>query len=305
MAFVDISRLSWQASQNAQQPLADLESRAAPQSTPPTVRLAGPSEPFLTSRHALGALAGVAAMGSSIRRRKQRSPPPSRLSAGEAASEADYSRGLSTVSSSLVVKRLSAAESSLQFWGYVAETAYSWLGLISLGIAAFSSYSQGPAARNSSSFMGVATVGLSVLCGFVGWFQSRMCRQDGRRCGLAAASFPTEPSTTPTAQLTAMIPQLGGIESLLQARQRTAWLGMLFSVVGLQAMVGLLVAKVLSAGGGLSLASGFQLDVFTLLAVSNTALSHVIGVGVVAAQRAALPASRPGGSDAYRGWDRQ
>mmetsp|Transcript_54520 Transcript_54520/g.100887 ORF Transcript_54520/g.100887 Transcript_54520/m.100887 type:complete len:295 (+) Transcript_54520:92-976(+) len=245
----------------------------------------------------VGALMGAAAAGKIGRKRKV---PVTRRPVDAGASE--YAGDASKISTPAVVKHLSAAETSLQFWGYIGETAYSWLGLISLGVACFSAYSRGPTGRNASSFMGLATVGLSVMCGFVGWFQSRMCRQEGRRCGLASASL--EPSSAPTAQLTAMIPQLGGIESLLSARQRTAWLGMLFSVVGLQAMVGLLVAKVLSAGGGLSIATGFQLDVFTLLAVSNTALSHVIAVGVVALQRAALPAARAGGSDMYRGWDR-
>mmetsp|Transcript_58915 Transcript_58915/g.137696 ORF Transcript_58915/g.137696 Transcript_58915/m.137696 type:complete len:287 (-) Transcript_58915:80-940(-) len=286
MAFVDVGQVPHVALQSPKLGMADV---AHPVQKAKFAGLA--SQQACVAPLSLGALLGAATAG-----RKRRAPVTSR------PVDAGTSELSGPVSTPAVVKRLSAADSSLQFWGYIGETCYSWLGLISIGVACFSAYSRGPTARNVSSFMGLATVGLSVMCGFVGWFQSRMCRQDGRRCGLAAASL--EPSAAPTAQLAAMIPQLAGIESLLNSRQRTAWLGMVFSVVGLQAMVGLLVAKVLSAGGGLSIATGFQLDVFTLLAVSNTALSHVIGVGVVALQRAALPAARPGGSDMYRGWDR-
>ena len=41
------------------------------------------------------------------------------------------------------------------------------------------------------------------------------------------------------------LPSLVAIETTLRARQRTAWLGALFAVVGLQTMVGLMVGKAL------------------------------------------------------------
>lgn len=43
---------------------------------------------------------------------------------------------------------------------------------------------------------------------------------------------------------TPRLPALAAIEGSLRARQRTAALGALFAVVGLQSMVGLMVAKV-------------------------------------------------------------
>merc|ERR1711879_524933 len=130
------------------------------------------------------------------------------------------------------------------------------------------------------------------------------CRNIGRRCGIAASSLELGGPARPETQIIAMMPALGDIECSLRNRQRTAWLGAMFAVVGLQAMVGLLVGKVLAASGGLAPASGVSLDVFTLLAVSNVALSHVVGGGTVALQQGALPTAAST-SDVFRGWARQ
>jgi len=239
----------------------------------------------------------------------QRWPRPVAIQAESEASDASEktpssdSRNSDPGRVALVVQRLTAAEISLRRWGYVAEAVYTWLGAISLGVAVFAISTKGGA--NGTMGLGLGSVFLSVLCSFVGWLQARGCRNIGRRCGIAASSLEPGGPTRPEAQILAMMPALGDIESSLRNRQRTAWLGAMFAVVGLQAMVGLLVGKVLAASGGLHPAPGVSLDVFTLLAVSNAALSHVIGGGTVALQQGALPAPAASTSDAFRGWARQ
>jgi len=206
----------------------------------------------------------------------------------------------------LVSQRLTAAEGTLQRWGYVAEVVYTWLGLISMSVSSFAAYSQGGlrAFRNSSMGLGLAAVSLSVMCALLGWFQARSCRTLGRRCGLAAKSLEPGGPLPPASQLTTMIPSLASVEAGLRARQRTAWLGALFAVVGLQAMVGLMVAKVLATSGGFGTSPGLNLDIFTLLAVGNSALAHIIGGGAAALQQGALPvAAAP--EDPFQGWGRQ
>jgi len=205
-----------------------------------------------------------------------------------------------------VAQRLSSAEWTLKNWGYAAEVMYAWLGLISWGVAGFAAYSHGGAVyRSPSMTLGLTSVGLSVFAALVGWFQARNCRRLGRRCGAAANSLEPGGPVPPAAQLLSLVPSLGDIESSLRARQRTSWLGALFAVVGLQAMVGLLVTKVLAASGGLAPAPGVSLDIFTLLAVSNSALSHVIGGGIAAWQQKSLPPAHVAAEDPFRGWGRQ
>lgn len=207
----------------------------------------------------------------------------------------------------LVAQRLVTAEKSLRRWGYVAEVVYTWLGLISLGIASFAAFSHGSmqAYRSPAMALGPFSVGLSLLCSLVGWFQARGCRSIGRRCGLAASSLEPGGPPPPAAQFHTVMPALGDIEGGLRARQRTAWVGALFAVVGMQSMVGLLVAKVLAASSGVSSPPGVSLDVFTLLAVSNAALSHVVGGGAAALQHAALPPPGAAADDPFRGWGRR
>lgn len=207
----------------------------------------------------------------------------------------------------LVAQRLNTAEWNLRRWAYLAEVVYTWLGIISLGVACFSAYSHGgvQAYRSPSTALGLGSLGLSVFCSLIGWFQARTCRHYGRRCGLAAVSLEPGGPVPPAEQLATTIPLLADIENHLRARQRTAWLGALFAIVGLQSMVGLLVGKVLAASGGLTPAPGVSLDVFTLLAVGNAALSHVIGGGAAALQQGALPAPQAGHDDPFNGWGRQ
>lgn len=106
----------------------------------------------------------------------------------------------------------------------------------------------------------------------------------------------------PASQLGTILPSLASVEASLRARQRTAWLGALFAVVGLQSMVGLMVAKVLATSGGLGIAPGINLDIFTLLAVGNAALSHILGGGAAALQQASLPQASRSSEDSLRGW---
>jgi len=241
----------------------------------------------------------------------QRWPRPLAIQAGSDTSEptpSDDTRNSDPGRVALVVQRLTTAENSLRRWGYVAEAVYTWLGMITLGVACFAAYTKGGArafAASPSMALGFGSVGLSLLFSFVGWLQARGCRNIGRRCGIAASSLEPGGPARPEAQVIAMMPSLGAIESSLRNRQRTAWLGAMFAVVGLQAMVGLLVGKVLAASGGLSPAPGVSLDVFTLLAVSNAALSHVIGGGTVALQQGALPSPSASTTDVFRGWARQ
>jgi len=206
----------------------------------------------------------------------------------------------------LVQRRLEKAEYNLHLWSYVAEALYVWLGFISLGVGAFSFYSHGK--PTLSMLAGLSAVALSSFCQLVGWWQARACRVVGRSCGLAAAAL--EPMTTgmssstwPPTELLALLPALQPLESRLRRRERTAWWGAFFAVLGLHSMVGMLVTKILTTSGGIAPLPGLQLDVFTLLAVSNCALSHVLGGGIAAMQRKMLPAK--GMSDsAVRGWDR-
>mmetsp|Transcript_68791 Transcript_68791/g.149715 ORF Transcript_68791/g.149715 Transcript_68791/m.149715 type:complete len:308 (+) Transcript_68791:53-976(+) len=206
----------------------------------------------------------------------------------------------------LLQRRLESAEYNLQVWSYVAEVVYTWLGIISLGVAGFSFFTHGK--PTVSMLAGLSAVGLSSACQIVGWWQARGCRAMSRGCGLAAAAL--EPLTTgvaaptwPPTQLLAVLPALGPLEKRLWRRERTAWLGLLFAVLGLHTMVGMLVTKVLTTSGGITPLPGLSLDVFTLLAVSNCALSHVLGGGIAAMQRRMLPA--PSKDDTpVRGWDR-
>lgn len=204
----------------------------------------------------------------------------------------------------LVSQRLTSADWHLRRWGYLSEVVYTWLGTISLGVAGFATYSHGLTRGWSPGVvLGFASVGLSVFCALVGWWQARAIRRLGRRCGLAAASL--EPGGPIPSDFLSALPSLAEIETGLRARQRTAWLGTLFAILGLQAMVGLLVTKVLVASGGFSPAPGVPLDVFTLLAVSNAALSHVVGGGTASLQLSMLPAAPAVLEDPFLGWGRQ
>lgn len=222
----------------------------------------------------------------------------------ESSSEEAAPKSSDAARVALVVQRLNSAETTLRRWGYVAEIVYTWLGLISLSVASFAAYSQGGLrAFQSSMGLGLTSVGLSVVCSLIGWFQARSCRTLGRRCGLAAGSLEPNGPVPPAAQMAATLPSLVAIETTLRARQRTAWLGALFAVVGLQTMVGLMVGKVLATSGGFSQSPGINLDVFTLLAVSNSALGHVLAGGLAALQQGSLP--QPSSSDdAFQGWSR-
>ena len=76
-------------------------------------------------------------------------------------------------------------------------------------------------------------------------------RNLGKRCGVAAGVLEPGGPMPPTMSL----PAVSAIETSLRARQRTAALGALFAVVGLQSMVGLMVTKATAAslsGGPLS-----------------------------------------------------
>lgn len=235
-------------------------------------------------------------------------PGGAALAAGEASEDAAAAGGKAPDPArvALVAQRLATAEQALRRWGYVAEVVYTWLGAVSLGIASFAAFSHGSRVyRSPVMALGPVSVGLSLLCSFVGWFQARGCRSAGRRCSLAASSLEPGAPMPPADQLQTIMPALGDVESGLRVRQRTAWLGVLFAVVGMQSMVGLLVAKVLAASGGLSPPPGVSLDVFTLLAVSNVALSHVIGGGAAAMQQGALPPPAASAGDPFRGWGRQ
>lgn len=200
----------------------------------------------------------------------------------------------------LASKRLLAAERSLRWWSFAAEAVYMWLGSISLGVACFAAFSRGIGGilRQPSTALGFATVLLSVLCALVGWFQARGCRYVGRRCGVAATALGLSGSNSPD------VPRLRDLQGALRGRQLTAWLGALFAVLGLQTMVGLLVTRVLTTAGGVARASGASLDVFTLLAVGNAALSHVLGGGFAAWQLSSLPLNAPGKDEACGGWGR-
>lgn len=207
------------------------------------------------------------------------------------------------IKASKASQKLLSAESTLRKWGYVSEVVYTWLGLISLSVASFAAYSQGGLrAFRSSMGLGLASVALSVTCALVGWFQARSCRNLGRRCGIAANSLEPGGPVPPASQLSTILPSLASVEASLRARQRTAWLGALFAVVGLQSMVGLMVAKVLATSGGLGIAPGINLDIFTLLAVGNAALSHILGGGAAALQQASLPQASSFSEDSLRGW---
>lgn len=207
-----------------------------------------------------------------------------------------------------VATRLTNAEKQLSRWSYAAEVVYTWLGLISLGVASFSFMSHGGVAASRGSMgIGMVSAGASVLCALVGWTQARLTRSMGRKCGLAASQLPLHEGNQGSLpkQWSSVAPPLRDVEQLLILRQRTAWLGILFAVVGLQAMVGLLVGKVLTATGPLGAAPGVSLDVFTLLAVGNAALSHVIGCGIAHGQQRALLPPRKDAEGPFNGWDQQ
>lgn len=207
----------------------------------------------------------------------------------------------------LVAQRLTRAETALTQWGYLVEVVYTWLGLISLGVAGFATYSQGGwrVLIGTSMGLGMTSVALSVFCSLIGWFQARGCRSLGRKCGLAAASLEQGGSISSSPQLATMMPSLNAIETSLRARQRTALLGAFFAVLGLQAMVGLMVAKVLATSGGFQGSPGINLDIFTLLAVGNSALAHIIGGGAAAFQQAALPPICVSRDEPFQGWAHQ
>lgn len=252
------------------------------------------------------ATALMAGLRGGVRRRLQ-TGPLTRGAEGAGQDEVPQVSGTPKLSDnsrvSLAASRLGAAESTLRRWGYISEVVYTWLGIISLAIAAFAASAHGGlgAYRTPSVGLGLSSVGLSVLCALVGWFQARTCRILGRRCGLAASSLEQGGPEPP-------IPSMAEIESNLRARQRTAWIGALFAVVGLQTMVGLLVTKVLMNPVGIGVAastgSGVSLDVFTLLAVSNSALSHIVGGGSAVLQQAALPLRSSSSDDPLGGWAR-
>lgn len=239
------------------------------------------------------ALAAVVAVAGAPRRRRGRSAP------------AAEGPGTSTElgAAGRLSQRLSDAERNLQIWSYAAEVQYTWLGLVSLCISGFSFYTHGKA--NPSMTVGIGAVVASVVCSAVGWWQARGCRQISRRCGLAAASLESEGSVTPSSQVLSMLPPLAMVEKKLARRERTAWLGSLFAVLGLHTMVGMLVAKVLTNSGTPYTPSlGVSLDVFTLLAASNCAFSHVLGAGIAALQRRSLPQTKETTDDGMAGWDR-
>eukprot|EP00929_Paragymnodinium_shiwhaense_P103305 TRINITY_DN66701_c0_g1_i1.p1 TRINITY_DN66701_c0_g1~~TRINITY_DN66701_c0_g1_i1.p1 ORF type:complete len:330 (-),score=62.65 TRINITY_DN66701_c0_g1_i1:35-1024(-) len=221
---------------------------------------------------------------------------------------------------SLVVDRLNDAESSLQLSSSIAEVLYSSLGLVSLALGVFSCACQGQGSLPMT--LSLTSVGLSLLFCAGGWWQARGTRLLSQRCKLAASSLtPIGATGEPLPpQVHAVLPPVRLIERRLLRRERTAWLGALFAIVGLHMMVGMLVAKVLvqsaasgrvtvEAAGSIAskLSSGVRLDAFTLLMVSNCALSHIVGAGLASVQRRQLP--QPRGTDdsdsAYRGWDRQ
>lgn len=248
--------------------------------------------------------AAVVVTGSCLacRRVLHRQPQRRRHLRAEPA-EAASSSNPDAIKASKASQRLLSAESTLRKWSYVSEVVYTWLGLISFSVASFAAYSQGGLnAFRSSMGLGLASVALSVTCALVGWFQARSCRNLGRRCGIAANSLEPGGPVPPASQLGTILPSLASVEASLRARQRTAWLGALFAVVGLQSMVGLMVAKVLATSGGLGIAPGINLDIFTLLAVGNAALSHILGGGAAALQQASLPQASRSSEDSLRGW---
>mmetsp|Transcript_2801 Transcript_2801/g.3138 ORF Transcript_2801/g.3138 Transcript_2801/m.3138 type:complete len:299 (-) Transcript_2801:28-924(-) len=200
-----------------------------------------------------------------------------------------------------VVQRLTSAKTSLQRWSYAAEVIYTWLGVISLSLVTFTVYSKGGSTSLGTSMgLGITSVALSVACSLVGWFQARSCRNLGRRCGVAADALEPGGPVPPAMKL----PALAAIEASLRARQRTAALGALFAVVGLQSIVGLMMTKVLATSGGFVPSPGINLDIFTLLAVSNSALGHVLAGGLSAIQQGSLPHTSSSSTDPFQGWGR-
>merc|ERR1711957_677766 len=96
---------------------------------------------------------------------------------------------------------------------------------------------------------GMVSILASIACTVVGWWQARGCRSFSSRCHLAATTLEAEMSTAealPSQQALAVLPSLTAIERRLHSRQRTAWIGIFFSVTGLQVMVGILVAQVVT-----------------------------------------------------------
>lgn len=204
-----------------------------------------------------------------------------------------------------VSQRLNTAAANLRQWSYLAEVSYTWLGVISLGVSFFAAYSRGgwKAFARPGVALGVGSVGLSTLMSLVGWFQARNCRSFGRQCSEAASALEPGGPAPQARRLKSVLPPITSIEKSLRSRQRTAWLGMLFAIVGLQCMAGVLVTKVLVTYGAIGSSSDVPLDVFTLLGVGNAALSHVIGAGVAMFQQSCLPAPAAA-NDPYAGWGR-
>jgi len=267
---------------------------------------ASPSADVSSAPLILGALGGLAAAGIGPKKTPWRTLVPLAAEPKEESSEkVEPAKTGDAPRVALAVQRLHAAETTLRRWGYAAEIVYTWLGLISLSVASFAAYSQGGLrVFRSSVGLGLASVGLSVVCSLIGWFQARSCRTLGRRCGLAAGSLDPLGPVPPAGQLAGTLPSLGAIETSLRARQRTAWLGAFFALVGLQTMVGLMVGKVLATSGGFSQSPGINLDIFTLLAVSNSAFGHVLAGGLAALQQGLLPQSSSSSEDPFQGWGR-
>ncbi|CAK0837448.1 unnamed protein product [Prorocentrum cordatum] len=117
--------------------------------------------------------------------RRYKMPMPEKRSGAKASGSApDQARV------ALVSQRLTSADWHLGRWGYLSEVVYTWLGTISLGVAGFATYSHGLTRGWSPGVvLGFASVGLSVFCALVGWWQARATRRLGRRCGLAATSL--------------------------------------------------------------------------------------------------------------------
>jgi len=258
-----------------------------------------PAPPSVSAESALSAGPALQSKPSPLLESQQRQ---------QAAQEASRS-AVAQVSTALVVKQLTSAELALGRWSYLVEVVYTWLGMISLALSGFSLFSRGGAAflaRSPSMKLGLVSVGFSVIIfGFVGWFQARSCRNLARRCGIAASSLEPGGPVPPPQMMLSRVPPLEDMERLLRARQCTAWIGAAFALLGMQTMLGLLVLKVLSNSGSIPSPSSVSLDIFTLLAVVNAALSHVIGGGIAAIQQKALPSSISAKNDALRGWGRQ
>lgn len=228
----------------------------------------------------------------------QRLPEPQPMDEAVVATADGYDR------LSQALRRLTDAETSLRLWSYVVEVAYTWLGLFSLGLACASYWSRG---RSVTLSMGIGLVSVlsSCVCSALGWWQARGCRALSRRCGLAASSLEPDLAGPPSAQLIAVVPPLSIVERRLQRRERTAWIGTVFAVVGMDVMVGVFITGLLGPAGaavGQSV-SGQTIDVLTLFAATNCALMHTFGAGVASTQKKLLPKPQTPDGGWVRGWD--